>query len=76
MTDAVPFTRMFRRVDLASLLGVSVRTLEEWDKRDYGPQPVRVGRSIRYSSEMVDQWIRTVGKPAISDAFHDDGDAS
>ena len=40
--------------DAASLLGVSVCTLEKWRKRGIGPSYLRLGpRSIRYSAEAI-----------------------
>lgn len=48
--------------ELAELLGVSEATLTDWRYRRRGPEFVRVGRLIRYTSDAVVDWIaqRTV----------------
>lgn len=43
--------------ELARLLGVSVRTVRTLDTLGRLPQPVRVGRAVRWSRQAVVEWI-------------------
>ena len=42
---------------LAERLEVAVRTLSEWRINGSGPQYIRLGKSVRYSPEAVDNWL-------------------
>jgi predicted DNA-binding transcriptional regulator AlpA len=43
--------------ELADLLQVPVRTLYQWKLRGDGPQPMRVGRYLRYDPADVAHWL-------------------
>jgi len=42
---------------LAEALGTTERTLSEWRIRGTGPAYLRVGRTVRYRPERVDEWL-------------------
>lgn len=50
-------SRLMSRADLADRLNVSVRTLENWERRGFGPAPVRLGRSVRYNADDVSDFL-------------------
>lgn len=53
-----PVARMLlRREELSESLGVSPRTLQDWEDK-FGLPVIRVGGLVRYSPEAVQQWIR------------------
>lgn len=45
------------RDDLAQWLGVTPRTLRNWEMRGYGPQPLRLCRTIYYRPGDVDDFL-------------------
>jgi excisionase family DNA binding protein len=47
---------------LAEYLGLPVATLHQWSHRGIGPQPIRVGRHLRYRPEAVDSWLEQQAK--------------
>ena len=53
---------LLTRSAAADVLSVSVSTLERWERRQYGPEPVRLGRAIRYRSDDVVEFVRTIGR--------------
>jgi excisionase family DNA binding protein len=51
--------------DVANMVGVSVRTVEDWRRDKVGPPFTRLGgRTIRYRRDLLEAWI---------DAGADDG---
>ena len=42
---------------LAERIGQTERTLSEWRIRGDGPAYIRVGRTVRYRPETVDEWL-------------------
>lgn len=44
-------------VTLAERLGTTERSLSEWRIKGRGPKFIRVGRSVRYRPEAVDEWL-------------------
>ncbi len=44
--------------DLSELLQVPVKTLYQWRHRREGPQPMRIGRYLRYDPADVAQWLK------------------
>lgn len=44
---------------LAERLGAKRRTVDEWRITGQGPAFIRVGRSVRYAPEAVDDWLRS-----------------
>ncbi|MHC2066564.1 helix-turn-helix domain-containing protein [Bremerella sp. T1] len=47
---------LLRKEELAKSLGISARTIQEWE-RDFGLPTVRIGSSVRYSPKQVQKWI-------------------
>ena len=48
---------LLREVEAADLLRASVRTLQGWRSRGFGPAFIRAGRSIRYRRDDLVAWI-------------------
>jgi len=42
---------------VAERLAMSVRTVRDWRGKGYGPRWIKVGRSIRYSSSRLQEWL-------------------
>jgi excisionase family DNA binding protein len=53
-TDAA---RLLRPDELATFLGIPLRTIYRWRSRHEGPPSYRVGRHIRYRLEEVEHWL-------------------
>lgn len=43
--------------ELALILNVSIRTLQDWRQRGCGPSYLKLGKSVRYPSDGVDTFI-------------------
>lgn len=48
---------LFTEVQAADLLRLSIRTLQAWRAKDYGPPFVRAGRAVRYRRCDLIAWI-------------------
>ena len=46
--------------DVASYLGIPVKTLYKWRTQEYGPIGVRIGKHIRYDPEDVRDWFNAL----------------
>lgn len=53
--------RLLSPQELASYLGVPVRTLYQWRYKGLGPPGLRIGRHVRYRPEDVEAWLDRVG---------------
>jgi predicted DNA-binding transcriptional regulator AlpA len=52
--------RLRSRHETAEFLGVSVGTLERWDRQGYGPRPVKIGpRRVGYRTRDLIEFIET-----------------
>lgn len=51
---------LLKRRQLAESLGVTERTVAEWDLTGKIPA-IRIGRTVRYSAEDVLAWLRKTG---------------
>jgi excisionase family DNA binding protein len=49
--------RLLSPADVASYLGVPLRTIYGWRSRGEGPRGYRVGRHVRYALDDVDAWL-------------------
>lgn len=49
--------RLLSADDLAKRLGVSMRSIRGWDASGRIPEPIRVGRLVRWPSDEIDDWI-------------------
>jgi excisionase family DNA binding protein len=57
--------QMVTPTELATELGIPVKTLAEWRSRGLGPAYVKVGRHVRYRREAIDDWeARQTREPA------------
>lgn len=43
--------------DVATYLGVPVKTLYQWRHKGIGPRGLRVGRHLRYRRKDIDFWL-------------------
>ncbi len=48
---------------LASEIGIPVRTIYAWRSRSLGPRGATFGRHVRFKREDVDRWIEAQYKP-------------
>lgn len=48
---------LLTQLDVAALLGVSRQTLWRWAQAGVGPQPIRLGRMLRYRSADVAELV-------------------
>jgi len=61
-------TKFLSTPELAELLGVSTRTLEDYRLRGCGPPFVRLsGRAVRYRPRAVARWVREREVASTSD---------
>lgn len=56
-TPASLLASLISPATLAEALGTTERTLSEWRIRGTGPAYLRVGRTVRYRPERVDEWL-------------------
>ncbi|MGM1016153.1 MAG: helix-turn-helix transcriptional regulator [Actinomycetota bacterium] len=50
-------TQLLTTAEVAAILRVPTRTLEDWRGRGYGPVFLRVGKSVRYRVSKLEEWI-------------------
>jgi len=48
---------LLTEVQAADLLSLSVRTLQAWRSREFGPSFVRAGRAVRYRRQDLFAWM-------------------
>lgn len=53
----MPLERMLSSAEVSDLLGVPVRTLDNWAHQKTGPAFFKVGRSRRYKESDVERWL-------------------
>jgi predicted DNA-binding transcriptional regulator AlpA len=51
--------RLMGIADVASFLGVPVATVRKWNHLGTGPQPLKIGRHVRYEPAAVRQWLNS-----------------
>jgi predicted DNA-binding transcriptional regulator AlpA len=49
---------------IASLLGVSVRTLSRWDAEGKGPPKIKIGKKTFFDIDDVSEWLSSQVTPA------------
>jgi predicted DNA-binding transcriptional regulator AlpA len=49
--------KLFSIPQLAEYFGVSARTVEGWNVRGTGPQPIRIGKHIRYTENSIREFL-------------------
>ena len=52
--------RLFSPEEVASYLGVPVKTLFQWRYKGVGPRALRVGRYLRFRAADVEAWLEQV----------------
>lgn len=48
---------LFTEDDLATLVGVTVDTLQTWRVKDDGPDYVKLGKTVFYRQRDIERWI-------------------
>ncbi len=56
MSEVLP-DRLLTPQDVATLLGVPVRTLYTWRQAGKGPRAISVGRHLRWEPDEVRRWL-------------------
>lgn len=49
--------RLLSVAEVATYLGVPVKTLYQWRHKGVGPRAMRVGRHLRYRRSELDRWL-------------------
>ncbi len=74
LAEAVAHKRLVNERRAAEILGMQVRTLQQWRVSGRGPEFVKLGRAVRYSLEALDAFIAkntaqsTTGADALKQA--------
>lgn len=42
---------------VAELLGIGERTLWRWSRSGIAPRPIKIGRAVRWSADVVREWV-------------------
>jgi excisionase family DNA binding protein len=50
--------RLLTSAEVAELLRIPVRTLDQWAYKRIGPLYLRVGRFRRYPEDALEEWVR------------------
>lgn len=58
---------------LAKRLSVTVRTVRQWDVEKKLPTPLRIGRTVRWSSDSIDAWLSSGCPTQSGDAAKSEG---
>jgi predicted DNA-binding transcriptional regulator AlpA len=53
--------------DAATLLALSVRTLERLRVRGVGPRFVKAGKAVRYQQEALERWVAAQSRASTSE---------
>lgn len=74
MTNAVPFKPLSKH-DVAEILGVSIRTVENWVAEGVLPAPVKLGNRVYWHPNVLYAWLdwRLSAGAAAGDAAEDAG---
>ena len=60
MTETSPLS-LLTQDQVADLLQIPARTLEDWRLRAYGPRFIRLGKRVRYRARDIEQWLDQLG---------------
>lgn len=52
---------LISRKDWAAKLGRRYETLIRWEEDGVGPAPVRIGRTVFYSKDSIEAWLKAGG---------------
>lgn len=55
--SASPIRRRLNEREAAAELGISFRTLQQWRVRGIGPAFLKLGRSVRYDADALEDWL-------------------
>ena len=59
--------RLLTENDVADLLNLSVRTLQQWRVSGVGPRFIKIGRAVRYRRPDIDAWVIHNSRTSTSD---------
>lgn len=66
MNDISHQQQLLTPEDVAGMLGITPRTLQDWRLKGYGPKPVFLtARTVRYRLPEVENWIEKRAKEGI-----------
>lgn len=51
---------LLNKKQVAELLTISVKTLDNWIQDNKGPKPVRIGRMVRFKQSKVETFINNL----------------
>jgi predicted DNA-binding transcriptional regulator AlpA len=51
---------LINKTQLAQMLGISIKTIDLWMSKGYGPQPVYMGRLVRFRSTDVEAFVESL----------------
>jgi hypothetical protein len=57
ITTTIGLVPLLNEAEAARLLNLSIRTLQAWRSRGFGPPYVRVGRAIRYIEKSLRDFV-------------------
>lgn len=57
MTEIITLSRYAKAKELCDLLGISKTALHKYSKDGTFPEPIKIGRSLRWNMENVQAWI-------------------
>jgi len=60
-------TNLLKEGDVARILNDSVKTIQAWRGRGYGPRYLKIGRSVRYREEDVQAFIDSTSRKSTSE---------
>jgi len=61
-----PLARALTVTELAELVGVPEKTVYRWRHRGEGPEPIRVGRFLRFDPNDVSRWLEERKAASVS----------
>jgi excisionase family DNA binding protein len=61
-----PLARLLTVSELAELVGVPEKTVYRWRHRGEGPEPIRVGRFLRFDPNDVSRWLEERKAASVS----------
>ena len=44
--------------EIAKMLGVSRRTIWRWDTCEKVPEPIRIGKAVRWRRHDIEEWVK------------------
>jgi len=71
MTSTNSRSQLLDETAVASLLSLSVRTLQSWRVSGGGPPFFKIGRAVRYNINDIEDWVARRARASTSDDGED-----